>query len=141
MSSDGWKALSATWHGFTAIANISQIGVMARMPDLIAKPNGKVLLAIALSDIYMSMLNVVDDFTSFYDLDLLPTNSGKYIDGLQEACNMSAVQTRYYVTAFACFERFKALCYPYKHGVNMAVRNIIMLLVAVFLHLMNWSLI
>ena len=55
---------------------------------------------------------------------------------------MSAVQTRYYVTAFACFERFMALCYPYKHGVNMAVRNIgnIMLLVALFLHLMNSSL-
>ena len=55
---------------------------------------------------------------------------------------MPAVQTRYYVTAFACFERFMPLCYPYKHGVNMAVRNIgkIILLVALFLQLMNWSL-
>ena len=55
---------------------------------------------------------------------------------------MSAVHIRYYITTFGCFERFMALCYPFKHKVNVAVRNIgkIMLLMALIMHLMNWSL-
>ena len=142
ISSDGWKISSAVWHGFAVIANSFHIILIARMADLVVKPNGKVLLAMALSDICMRALNVVDDVTSFYELGVPPATSEIYTDALQEACNMSAVHIRYYITTFGCFERFVALCYPFKHKVNVAVRNIgkIMLLMALIMHPLNWSL-
>lgn len=53
-----FKFEPAVWYSFIVIANLPHAGLLLKMPDLRNKPNGKVLLAITLADIYFSAVKI-----------------------------------------------------------------------------------
>ena len=48
ISMSGWKISSAVWHSASVLANIFHTGILVNIPELLEKPSGKVLLAMAL---------------------------------------------------------------------------------------------
>ena len=60
ISMSGYKIASAVWHSASVLANIFHTGILVNIPELLEKPSGKVLLAMALTDIYVSSDKVLD---------------------------------------------------------------------------------
>ena len=60
ISMSGWKISSAVWHSASVLANIFHTGILVNIPELLEKPSGKVLLVMALTDIYVSSDKVLD---------------------------------------------------------------------------------
>ena len=136
----GYKIASAVWHSTSVLANIFHTGILVIIPELLEKPSGKVLLAMALTDIYVSSDKVVDEMIILTRNQA--TTGNEYLDALCAACSISCYHTRFYVTAFGCFDRYMALCHPFKYDLNRVVRNIGKLTIglSLLLHLLSWGL-
>ena len=134
-----WNISSSVWHGATILANIIHTGILVNVPELLKKPNGRVLLAMALTDIYFSSAKLVDGIvrltTNNYD------TGSVYVDALWSAYKISSYNTRFYVTACACYDRYMALCHPFKYDLNRVIRNIgkFIILLLLLLHLFSWG--
>ena len=135
----GWNLWLAVCHGATILANIIHTGILVNVPELLKKPNGRVLLAMALTDIYFSSAKLVDGIvrltTNNYD------TGSVYVDALWSAYKISSYNTRFYVTACACYDRYMALCHPFKYELNRVIRNIgkFIILLLLLLHLFSWG--
>ena len=140
ISMSGLNFSSAVWHSATVLANIFHTSILVNIPELLGKPNGKVLLAMALTDIYVSSDKVVDGIIQLTGNQA--TTGNLYLDALWAACSISSYHTRFYVTAFGCFDRYMALCHPFKYDLNRVVRNIGKLTIglSLLLHLLSWGL-
>ena len=136
----GWDFSSAVWHSATVLANTFHTSVLVNIPELLQKPSGKVLLAMALADIYFSSDKLVDGIVRLTSNQF--TTGNLYLDALWSACSISSYHTRFYVTAFGCFDRYMALSHPFKYNFNRVVRNIGKLIIGIslLLHLLSWGL-
>mgnify|MGYP001794970478 CR=1 FL=1 len=120
---DNWRISLITWHCFAIITNIFHMVVLFKMPSL-KKPNGKIIILVAVFDVILSFLIIIDNTQLSSVIEYRDDISKIFGNGVYEAVGLTSVQMTYYVCAFGTYERCIALCYPYRHLSDKIVRNV-----------------
>ena len=136
MSQEPWTVSSIVWHCVTVVLNIFHLFVLCRRQGFKAKPFGKIIIAITISDIYLSTVTVLDTL-QVTALIQTSDHTSSFIYAAWKSLRMSSIHMTYYACAVSCSERCMAFCAPFKHRTSAVVKNVgkIMLIGAVSMNL------
>ena len=108
------------------------------MSGLRTKPNGKVIIAVTVFDIFLTVI----DTTKLPDMIEYPNDSAQFFaDTAFSTTRLTFIHLTYIVCARGSCERCIALCLPFRHTSDKIVQNIgkVIVIFSIFLELFNFG--
>ena len=111
-----------------------------RPPDSYTQ-DGKVIIAVTVFDIFLSLLTVIDT-TKLPDMIEYPNDSPQFFaDTAFSTTRLTFIHLTYIVCALRSYERCIALCLPFRHTSDKIVQNIgkVIVIFSIFQELFNFG--
>ena len=121
---DQWTTSGIVWYSFAIVTNALHLIILLKLKDIRKKPNGKVIISVCITDLCMSLLTIMEtsglhEMAKYDDI-----KTTMMLNIFWESTRIATIHRTYFVCAFGSYERFIALCHPFRHPSDKMVKNI-----------------